>query len=106
MTLRTLALLFKSTHVPPGDTLVHQGIMTLNNLTSVCTCELSGDLLYSIYFIRGGQMEVLKNNESQAILGRNDIFGENPCNTVTPGKSQCVVKGIRREICFLIFLSY
>ncbi len=39
-------------------------------------------------------MEVLQNNESQAILSRNDIFGENPCNTVTPGKSRCVVKGI------------
>ncbi|CAF3677107.1 unnamed protein product [Rotaria sordida] len=75
--LRTLALLFKSTHVPPGDTLIHQG-----------------DLLYSIYFIRGGQMEILKNNESQAILGRNDILGENPCNTITPGKSQCVVRGL------------
>jgi len=40
-------------------------------------------------------MEILKNNESQAILGRNDIFGENPCNTITPGKSQCVVRGIK-----------
>jgi potassium voltage-gated channel Eag-related subfamily H protein 2 len=54
----------------------------------------SGDVLYSIYFIREGQMEVSKNNELQAILGRNDIFGENPCNTMTPGKSRCVVKGI------------
>ncbi|CAF3402574.1 unnamed protein product [Rotaria sp. Silwood1] len=77
VTLRALALLFKSTHVPPGDTLIHQG-----------------DLLYSIYFIRGGQMEVLKNNESQAILGRNDTLGENPCNTMTPGKSRCVVRGL------------
>ena len=40
-------------------------------------------------------MEILKNNESQAILGRNDILGENPCNTITPGKSQCVVRGIK-----------
>jgi len=77
VTLRTLAILFKSTHVPPGDTLIHQG-----------------DLLYSIYFIRGGQIEILRNNESQAILGRNDILGENPCNTVTPGKSRCVVRGL------------
>lgn len=53
-----------------------------------------GDLLYSIYFIRGGQMEILQNNESQAILARNDTLGENTCNTVTPGKSRCVVKGI------------
>ncbi|UJR27175.1 hypothetical protein I4U23_008471 [Adineta vaga] len=77
VTLRALALLFKSTHVPPGDTLIHQG-----------------DVLYSIYFIRGGQMEILLNNESQAILGQNDTFGENPCNTVTPGKSRCVVRGV------------
>ena len=27
-------------------------------------------------------------------LGHNDILGENPCNTVTPGKSRCVVKGM------------
>ncbi|CAF1431124.1 unnamed protein product [Adineta ricciae] len=77
VTLRTLAILFKSTHVPPGDTLIHQG-----------------DVLYYIYFIRGGQMEVLQNNESQAIIGQNDTFGENPCNTVTPGKSRCVVRGV------------
>ena len=57
-----------------------------------------GDLLYSVYFIRGGQMEILLNNESQAILGRNDILGENPCNTVTPGKSRCVVKGMKENI--------
>ncbi|CAF1172099.1 unnamed protein product [Rotaria magnacalcarata] len=75
--LRTLAILFKSTHVPPGDTLIHQG-----------------DILNSIYIIRGGQMEVLQNNELQAILGRNDILGENPCNTVTPGKSRCVARGL------------
>jgi len=40
-------------------------------------------------------MEILQNHQSQAILGRNDIMGENPCNTVTPGKSQCVVKGMK-----------
>jgi hypothetical protein len=39
-------------------------------------------------------MEVLQNNELQAILGRNDILGENPCNTITPGKSRCAVRGI------------
>ncbi|CAF3400709.1 unnamed protein product [Rotaria socialis] len=77
VTLRALALLFKSTHVPPGDTLIHQG-----------------DVLYSVYFIRGGQMEVVQDHESQAILGRNDILGENPCDTTTPGKSQCIVRGV------------
>lgn len=48
----------------------------------------------SIYFIHGGQMEILQNNELLAIIGRNDIFGENPCNTITPGKSRCIVRGI------------
>ena len=50
-------------------------------------------MLYAIYFIRGGQMEVLQNGELQAILGRNDVLGENPCNTITPGKSRCIVRG-------------
>ena len=45
-------------------------------------------------------MEVMQNNESQAILSRNDILGENPCNTVTPGKSRCVVKGIESGFFF------
>ena len=52
-----------------------------------------GDVLDSIYFIREGQMEILQNNELQAILGCNDIFGENPSNTITPGKSRCLVRG-------------
>jgi hypothetical protein len=60
-----------------------------------------GDVLYSIYFIREGQMEILQNNELQAILGRNDILGENPCNTTIPGKSRCVVKGSSFEKHFL-----
>lgn len=80
MTLRALALLFKSTHVPPGDTLIHQG-----------------DLLYSIYFIRGGHVEILQDNQSMAILSLNDILGENPCHTITPGKSRCVVRGETHE---------
>jgi hypothetical protein len=45
-------------------------------------------------------MEVLQNDESQAILGRNDILGENPCNTVIPGKSRCVVKGMNNFFLF------
>ena len=45
---------FKSTHAPPGDTLVHQG-----------------DLLDSIYFIARGSIEVVKDDEvCMAILGR------------------------------------
>ncbi|CAF1276792.1 unnamed protein product [Adineta ricciae] len=75
--LRALALLFKSTHVPPNDALIHQG-----------------DVINSIYFIRGGQVEILQNNELLAILGRNDTFGENPCRTKVADKSKCVVRGL------------
>ena len=53
-----------------------------------------GDVLYSIYFIREGQVEVLQNTELQAILGRNDVLGESPYNTMTPGKSRCIVRGL------------
>ncbi len=42
-----------------------------------------GDVLDAIYFIRGGLMEIFSDNESQAILGRNDIFGDYPLNTIT-----------------------
>ena len=38
-------------------------------------------------------MEILQDNELQAILGRNDILGENLCTTPVPGKSACVVRG-------------
>lgn len=96
VTLRALALLFKSTHVPPGDTLVHQGTSEYFQRVRIGERRFlsSGDVLYSIYFIREGQVEILQNNELQAILGRNDILGENPCNTVTPGKSRCAVRGM------------
>ncbi|RNA17369.1 potassium voltage-gated channel subfamily H member 6 isoform X3, partial [Brachionus plicatilis] len=58
--LRMLALQFKSTHVPPGDTLIHKG-----------------DNLNSIYFIARGTLEIVSNNQAMAILDKNDIFGEN-----------------------------
>lgn len=87
-----MALLFKSTHVPPGDTLIHQGNTIRSSKYSTIFVRL-GDVLYSIYFIREGQMEILKDGELQAILGRNDILGENPFHTATPGKSGCVVRG-------------
>jgi hypothetical protein len=48
-------------------------------------------------------MEVLQNNELQAILGRNDILGENPHNTVAPGKSRCVARGIGKDFIYFNF---
>lgn len=58
--LRILSLKFKSTHVPPGDTLIHKG----DNLTA-------------IYFIARGTIEIVQDDEIVAILEKNDIFGEN-----------------------------
>ena len=43
---------FKTTHAPPGDTLVHQG-----------------DVIVSLYFIARGSIEIVKDDVVMAILG-------------------------------------
>lgn len=50
--LRALSLKFKTTHAPPGDTLVHKG-----------------DVLTCLYFIARGSIEILKDDVVMAILG-------------------------------------
>ena len=50
--LRALSMKFKTTHVPPGDTLVHRG-----------------DILDALYFISRGSIEILKEDIVMAILG-------------------------------------
>lgn len=75
--LRALSLKFKTTHAPPGDTLVHRG-----------------DVLIALYFISRGSIEILKDDVVMAILGKNDIFGENPCQHATIGKSACNVRAL------------
>ncbi|XP_011297464.1 potassium voltage-gated channel subfamily H member 7 isoform X6 [Fopius arisanus] len=75
--LRALSLKFKTTHAPPGDTLVHRG-----------------DVLTSLYFISRGSIEILKNDIVMAILNPPDIFGENPCEHATVGKSSCNVRAL------------
>ncbi|XP_018354193.1 PREDICTED: potassium voltage-gated channel subfamily H member 2 isoform X6 [Trachymyrmex septentrionalis] len=75
--LRALSLKFKTTHAPPGDTLVHRG-----------------DVLTSLYFISRGSIEILKEDVVMAILGKDDIFGENPCIYPTVGKSSCNVRAL------------
>jgi len=50
--LRGLSLKFKTTHAPPGDTIVHRG-----------------DLLDALYFISHGSIEILKDDIVMAILG-------------------------------------
>ncbi len=44
---------FKTTHAPPGDTLVHQG-----------------DVIVSLYFIARGSIEIVKDDVVMAILGK------------------------------------
>uniref|UniRef100_A0A7N5ZYH0 Voltage-gated potassium channel subunit Kv11.1 n=1 Tax=Anabas testudineus TaxID=64144 RepID=A0A7N5ZYH0_ANATE len=75
--LRALAMRFKTTHAPPGDTLVH-----------------SGDILTALYFISRGSIEILKDDVVVAILGRNDIFGESISLYGRPGKSSADVRAL------------
>ncbi|KAK3109016.1 hypothetical protein FSP39_021204, partial [Pinctada imbricata] len=75
--LRALSMKFKTTHVPPGDTLVHRG-----------------DILTAMYFISRGSIEILKEDIVVAILGKDDVFGENICKHVTVGKSSCNVRAL------------
>ncbi|XP_059674714.1 LOW QUALITY PROTEIN: potassium voltage-gated channel subfamily H member 2 [Gavia stellata] len=75
--LRALAMKFKTTHAPPGDTLVH-----------------AGDVLTALYFISRGSIEILRGDTVVAILGKNDIFGE-PLNLYArPGKSNADVRAL------------
>ena len=53
---RALSMKFKTTHAPPGDTLVHQG-----------------DVIVSLYFIARGSIEIVKDDIVMAILGISKI---------------------------------
>ncbi|XP_055049957.2 potassium voltage-gated channel subfamily H member 6a isoform X1 [Misgurnus anguillicaudatus] len=75
--LRALAMRFRTTHAPPGDTLVH-----------------SGDVLTALYFISRGSIEILKDDVVVAILGKNDIFGEPLSLYTRPGKSSSDVRAL------------
>uniref|UniRef100_H3D6X2 Potassium voltage-gated channel subfamily H member 7 n=1 Tax=Tetraodon nigroviridis TaxID=99883 RepID=H3D6X2_TETNG len=75
--LRALAMRFKTTHAPPGDTLVH-----------------SGDVLTVLYFVSRGSIEILKDDVVVAILGKNDIFGESIHLFAKPGKSCADVRAL------------
>ncbi|XP_029914633.1 potassium voltage-gated channel subfamily H member 6a isoform X2 [Myripristis murdjan] len=75
--LRALGMRFKTTHAPPGDTLVH-----------------SGDVLTALYFISRGSIEILKDDVVVAILGKNDIFGEPISLYGRPGKSSADVRAL------------
>ncbi|KAJ8313942.1 hypothetical protein KUTeg_008503 [Tegillarca granosa] len=75
--LRALSMKFKTTHVPPSDTLVHRG-----------------DVLTALYFISRGSIEILKDDIVVAILGKDDVFGENINKHNTVGKSSCNVRAL------------
>ncbi|XP_060786103.1 potassium voltage-gated channel subfamily H member 7-like [Neoarius graeffei] len=75
--LRALAMRFKTTHAPPGDTLVHYG-----------------DVLTALYFLSRGSIEILKDDTVVAILGKNDIFGEMIHLYAKPGKSNADVRAL------------
>nr|XP_020441741.1 potassium voltage-gated channel subfamily H member 7-like isoform X3 [Monopterus albus] len=75
--LRALAMRFKTTHAPPGDTLVH-----------------CGDVLTAVYFVSRGSIEILKEDVVVAILGKNDIFGEMIHLYTKPGKSCADVRAL------------
>ncbi|XP_026368294.1 potassium voltage-gated channel subfamily H member 6 isoform X3 [Ursus americanus] len=75
--LRALAVKFKTTHAPPGDTLVHLG-----------------DVLSTLYFISRGSIEILRDDVVVAILGKNDIFGEPISLHTRPGKSSADVRAL------------
>lgn len=53
VTCRALSLKFKTTHAPPGDTLVHKG-----------------DVLCHLYFIARGSIEIVRDDVVMAILGK------------------------------------
>ena len=57
--LRALAMKFKTTHAPPGDTLVH-----------------AGDVLNALYFISRGSIEILRGDVVVAILGEGVMVEE------------------------------
>ncbi|XP_067825279.1 potassium voltage-gated channel subfamily H member 6-like [Heptranchias perlo] len=75
--LRALAMKFKTTHAPPGDTLVHYG-----------------DVLTALYFISRGSIEILREDVVVAILGKNDTFGEPISLYARPGKSNADVRAL------------
>ena len=58
---------FKTTHAPPGDTLVHQG-----------------DVLVSLYFISRGSIEIVKDDAVLAILGETYTLSLSPYSRLHP----------------------
>ncbi|KAK4475145.1 hypothetical protein MN116_002230 [Schistosoma mekongi] len=75
--LRSVALKMKTTHVPPGDTLVHKG-----------------DVLNFLCFIARGSIEIMIGCDILAVLGQGDVFGENPTEYLSMGQSKYNVRAL------------
>jgi len=75
--LRMLSMRFKTTHAPPGDTLVH-----------------TGDLLPALYFIARGAIEIVQNDIVVALLRTGDTFGEPMSLEIPMGKSKATVRAL------------
>ncbi|VDP80896.1 unnamed protein product [Echinostoma caproni] len=75
--LRSLALKLKTTHVPPGDTLVHKG-----------------DVLCFVCFIARGSIEILMGSDIVAVLCQGDVFGESPFGRYLMGQSKYYVRAL------------
>ncbi|XP_045199121.2 potassium voltage-gated channel subfamily H member 7-like [Mercenaria mercenaria] len=75
--LRALSMQFKTTHAPPGDTLIHPG-----------------DILTAIYFIARGSLEIVTETNVMAILGKDDIFGGDLNDLECTGKSFYFVRAL------------
>ncbi|XP_072523232.1 voltage-gated inwardly rectifying potassium channel KCNH6 [Salminus brasiliensis] len=86
--LRALAMHFKTTHSPPGDTLYHHG-----------------DILNSLYFISRGSIQVSRNDMVLVVLDKNDILGEpinlyaesGHCNADVRTLTYCDLHRIQRD---------
>uniref|UniRef100_A0A0N4ZNR3 Cyclic nucleotide-binding domain-containing protein n=1 Tax=Parastrongyloides trichosuri TaxID=131310 RepID=A0A0N4ZNR3_PARTI len=75
--LRALSMRMRTTHAPPGDTLVHRG-----------------DILTGLHFIARGSVEIVKDDMVMGILGKDDVFGENPLLYDDVGKASCNVRAL------------
>uniref|UniRef100_A0A915MYK2 Cyclic nucleotide-binding domain-containing protein n=1 Tax=Meloidogyne javanica TaxID=6303 RepID=A0A915MYK2_MELJA len=75
--LRALSMRFRKTHAPPGDTLVHRG-----------------DILTGLYFIERGSVEIVKDDLVVSIIGKDEVFGENPMLNEDVGKASCSVRAL------------
>lgn len=74
---------FKTTHAPPGDTLVH-----------------AGDLLTALYFISRGSIEILRGDVVVAILGMGLGQGGPGAGLEVPAEARREVGALQGHSCW------